>query len=74
MNLPALPADIGPDEYEVRFVMHECRGCGERSEWYRADTDSAHSGWDGDHAREGKGHRKFYLYSFTRNTAQILFM
>lgn len=70
-NLPALPEDIDPDQPVVSIVSFECRTCGDRSPWVDGESDDAvgHA-WDGDHADE-KGHRRFYMWTVQRNTAQV---
>jgi hypothetical protein len=72
-----LPAaiNVNPNERIVTFAMFECRVCGERSTWERTDTDGSHHMWDTEHcdATERK-HGKFYMFTLTRNTAQVFYM
>ncbi|UQA91657.1 DUF7848 domain-containing protein [Streptomyces halobius] len=66
---PANLPDIGSNEPVVTFVMLECRTCGEHSGWVRSDDQMAPA-WDGGHFTS-TGHTRFYLWSVTRNTAQV---
>ncbi|WP_063044992.1 hypothetical protein [Nocardia pseudovaccinii] len=63
--------EIGPDAYEVKFALLECRTCRERGPIARADNHTAEGGmFDVDHAK-ATGHRNYYLFTITRNTAQV---
>lgn len=71
LNLPVLPEGIDPNQTVVSVVSFECRTCGDRSPWVDGQSDDAvgHA-WDGDHADE-TGHRRFYMWTFQRSTAQV---
>lgn len=77
-GLPALPGDIGPNEPVVTFVMHECRTCGERSDWFRqptgADIAEPAYEWQFDHRKMAADHHSFYVYEVTRRTSRTFYM
>lgn len=74
--LPELPEGVGPNESDVKFVRLECRTCGEVTpEWVR-DTQDRESAdriwaWDADH-HDRTGHRKYYEWTVSRSTAEII--
>jgi len=67
-----LPDMIDPDAPHLEFRANQCRECGAVStitlvanpEWWQ---------WGDDHMRE-TGHTKFFQWSLTRNTGQIVSM
>ncbi|WP_172384886.1 hypothetical protein [Streptomyces sp. MNP-20] len=64
-------APMDPEEPEVAFVGLECRECGQRSDWERADGRGLFTGpWDGNH-KDATGHNRFYLWTIKRNTARV---
>ncbi|KUJ70818.1 hypothetical protein ACZ90_00420 [Streptomyces albus subsp. albus] len=70
-NVPALPDDIDPNERIVTFYKAECRTCGHTGPAVRDDDRKVTASWDSEHF-DATGHNKFYLWSVTRQTAEIL--
>ncbi|MGH3737601.1 MAG: hypothetical protein ACRDT6_18625 [Micromonosporaceae bacterium] len=71
--MPGLPAEgIDANAPHVRYVMTECRACGDHSHWAREDDQGNHEpayAWMSDHS-DATRHSKFYVWSITRNTAR----
>lgn len=72
-NLPvvAFPEGVDPNAPYVSFVKFECRTCSDQSDWMSGDSrDVEEHAWDGEHEAI-TGHAKFYVWTISRNTAQV---
>lgn len=70
-NLPAVPAEIDPDEPVVSFHAISCRKCPAQSEWFRNDHDQNWEpyDWQHEHAKQ-TSHFTFYRWTLSRNTGK----
>lgn len=67
MRLPEIPES----DPHVEFYAMQCRTCDVMGPWLSVtDGDSTAHLWDTDHA-QGTGHKRFYRWSVTRNTASV---
>ncbi|GLZ81383.1 hypothetical protein Afil01_61900 [Actinorhabdospora filicis] len=71
MYLPEIPS-IAPDLPVAEIYFMHCRTCDAHGPWVGAlDYGTRDHLWDLDH-RQATGHTKFYRWSVTRQTADII--